>query len=98
EQRRNEQFLREAVEKYANPGGDRVSRDLGLRHSLELGVLYLKEDRLEEADQFFAGLIKVPVYRILGRLGHAIVLARQDHAIESNKLFLELVGAKPRAG
>lgn len=102
EQRRNEQFLREAVEKYANPGADRVSRDLGLRHSLELGLFYLKDNRLEEADQFFNTLIhnpgKVVSYQTLGRLGRAIVLARQDHAAESNRLFLELIGPKPKVG
>jgi serine/threonine-protein kinase len=101
ERNKNEQFLREAVEKYANPGTDPDRRVLGLRHSLELGLFYLKDDRLEEADQFFAVLInnpaKVGAYRMLGRLGHAIVLARQDKAAESNGLFLELLGnpAKP---
>jgi eukaryotic-like serine/threonine-protein kinase len=102
EHRRNEQFLRAAVEQYANPGTDRARRDLGVRHSLELALFYLKDDRLEEADQFFASLIKnpanVPAYRNLGRLGHAIVLARQDRAAESNQLFLELLGDKPKGG
>jgi serine/threonine-protein kinase len=97
EQMRNEQFLREAVEKYST-GTDRVSRNLRLRHSLELGLFYLKGNRLEEADHCFAGLIKLPAYRILGQFGHAIVLARQDHAVESNKLFSDLIGAKPKVG
>lgn len=102
EQRRNEQFLREAVAKYANPGTDSARRDLGLRHSLELGLFYLKDDRLEEADQFFASLINNPAkvlsYRTLGRFGHAIVLARQDRALESNERFLDLVGDKAKLG
>jgi serine/threonine-protein kinase len=99
EKRRNEELLRELVQKYTKPGADRV---LGIHHSLELALLYLKEDRLEEADQFFSSLIKnpakVPAYRNLGRMGHAIVLARQDHAAESNRLLLELLGDKPRPG
>src|SRR5438132_3969669 len=101
EQRKKEQFLREAVEQYANPGGDRGSRDLGVRHNLELSLFYLKENRLQEADEFFGKLIdnpgKVGSYRTLGRLGHAIVLARQDRAAESIKLFQELTTDKPKA-
>jgi serine/threonine-protein kinase len=99
EKRKNEELIRENVQKYTSPGADPV---LGIRHSIELALLYLKEDRLEEADQFFTSLIKnpakVPAYRNLGRVGHAIVLARQDHAAESNRLFLELLGDKPRPG
>jgi serine/threonine-protein kinase len=95
---RIERLLREAVEEYANPGTDRLRRQLALGHNLELGLYYLKEDRFEEADQFFNGLInspvRIPAYRTLGRLGHAIVLARQNHAAESNQLFLELVNPK----
>src|SRR5207302_8943163 len=81
EQRRKEQFLREAVEQYAYPGTDTARRDLGVRHNLELGLFYLKENRLDEADEFFVKLTSagsVVPYRTLGRLGHAIVLARQD--------------------
>jgi serine/threonine protein kinase len=102
ERQKNEQFLREAVEKYANPGNDPARRDLGLRVSLELGLFYLKDDRLEEANQFFASLTdhptKVRAYRTLGRLGHAIVLARQDKAAESNQLFLELLPSRGKPG
>jgi serine/threonine protein kinase len=97
---RIERLLREAAEQYANPGSDRLRRQLAVGHNLELGLYYLKEDRLEEADQFFMGLLnspaKMPAYRTLGRLGHAIVLARQNHPEESNRLFLELVGPNPK--
>jgi hypothetical protein len=96
EQRKHEQFLLEAVEKYANPAGDPSRRELGLRHSVELALFYLKDNRLEEADEFFDKLIKNPAnvrpYRLLGRLGHAIVLAHEDRVAESNQLFLELMG------
>jgi hypothetical protein len=92
--------LREAVEQYANPGIDR-GRSLGVGHNLELALFYLKDDRLEEADEFFGKLIdnpaKVGPYRTLGRLGHAIVLARQDRAAESIRLFQELTTDKPKA-
>jgi hypothetical protein len=56
---------------------------------------------LEEADEFFGKLIdnpaKVPAYRTLGRLGHAIVLARQDRTAESIRLFQDLITDKPKA-
>jgi len=100
-QTKYEQFLREAVEQYANPGTDGARRQVGLQHHLELGLLYLKDDRLEEADRFFLSLInpaKVWSYRTLGRFGRAIVLARQDQADKSNELFLELVGNKAKGG
>ena len=99
---RIERLLREAAEEYANPGTDRLRRQLALGHNLELGLYYLKEDRLEDADQFFKGLIdnsaRMPAYRTLGRLGHAIVLARQNHAAESNQLFMELLNTNPKRG
>jgi hypothetical protein len=100
EQQKRLQFLLEAVAQYADPPpGDRYSRDLGVRHNLELALFYLKENRLKEADEFFTKLgdnsTKVPAYRTLGRLGHAIVLARQDRAAESIKLFQELMTDKP---
>ncbi|HLJ98229.1 MAG TPA: hypothetical protein VKU02_34035, partial [Gemmataceae bacterium] len=100
-QRLKEQFLREAVEEYSNPGPDRDRRDLGIRHNRELALFYLKENRLEDADEFFRKLIenpaRVPAYRTLGRLGHAIVLARQDRTAESIALFQELLTDKPKA-
>jgi eukaryotic-like serine/threonine-protein kinase len=93
---KHEQFLREAVAEYADPGSDRARLDLGLRHCLELGLFYLEDSRLLEADAFFLELMNSPravkAYATLGHLGHAIVLARQNRAAESNQLFLELVG------
>lgn len=102
EQGRNEQFLRDAVEQYANPGNDRARRDLGIRHNLELAIFYLKENRLEDADAFFGKLIDNPgnvrPYHTLGRLGQAIVLARRDRTAESIQLFVELLSDKPKGG
>jgi serine/threonine-protein kinase len=96
-QQEREQFLVKAVQEYANPGDD-FNLNLGLGHGIELGLLYLEQGRLEEADRFFAGLTnnpyKVKAYTTLGRLGHAIVLAFQDRAVESNQLFLAALDDK----
>jgi serine/threonine-protein kinase len=97
-QQAREQFLRQAVQQYANPGSDRTRLELGLRHCLELGLLYLEQRRLDKADRFFTGLMDNPhnirAYRTLGRVGHAIVLAFQDQPGESNRLFVQLASDK----
>jgi eukaryotic-like serine/threonine-protein kinase len=96
-----ERYMREDVERYADPGQDSARVDLGLRHCVELGLFYLQRHRLDDADQFFKGLrenpYKVEVYRTLGSLGQAIVLGLQSKPLESNKAFLELLGEKRRA-
>jgi serine/threonine protein kinase len=101
-QQEREQFLKQAVQQYANPGDDRSRRDLGLRHSLELGLLYLEQRQFDEADRFFTSLrenpAQVPVYRTLGRVGRALVLAFQDRAVESNQLFLQLASDRRPEG
>jgi predicted Ser/Thr protein kinase len=102
ELQKQERFLRDAVTQYANPAGDRSRLELGLRHCLELGQFYLKHHRLEDAEEFFTGLMKNPAkveaYRTLGRLGHAIVLAKQDRPVESNRAFLEVLREKSPQG
>jgi serine/threonine-protein kinase len=99
EQEKREKFLREAVEQYANPRTDRTQLNLGLNHSLELGLLYLKQDRLDDAEQFFRSLInnshKVRAYQVLGELGEAVVLARRDKPMESNKAFRAILDGQP---
>ncbi len=91
-----EKFLVNAVREYADPGDDPFRQALGLGHGIELGLLYLDEWRLSDADRFFTELArdnqKVKNYLMLGRLGHAIVLAFQDKAEESNQWFLAAVG------
>lgn len=68
----------------------------GLNRSIRLGIVYLKERRLEEADAFFKGL-DVPdmnfQYRTLGKLGQAMVLAYHDRPEESNKIFAGVLRA-----
>ena len=77
----------------------------GLLHARELGEFYIKERRPDDAAKFFAGLAKpdqkIPAYRLLGKLGHAIALAYKDEAKASNGEFLiavaeieKLAGAK----
>jgi serine/threonine-protein kinase len=103
---KHEQFLKDAVEQYANPGDDAARVRLGTGHNIELALLYLEQWRLDEAGEFFQKLLKSPVeqYADLGRLGHAIVLALGNRAAESNREFLELLKDKrgrrvtPRAG
>src|SRR5579885_492430 len=89
---KREQFLKEAVEQYMNPGNDPNKVRLGMGHCMELGLLYLEQWRLDEAGQLFARLEQHPndAYKLLGRLGQGIVLALQDRPEESNALFLKL--------
>lgn len=99
-QRKREQFLKEAVQHYANPGNDPSKIDLGLSHAAELGGFYLDQGRLDEADQFFLAESgqQTAEYAVLGKLGHATVLALRNQPAESNKAFLELLGDKKRFG
>jgi hypothetical protein len=98
---RREQFLKEAVEQYANPGKDRTQIQLGLGHILELGLFYLDQGRLEDADQLFARLSgpqEIQPYRYLGVLGHAIVLGLQSKPEQSNELFQQSLSTQVVAG
>lgn len=87
-----EKSLRREAERCANPG-DNVQKLQGVKAYLNLGVYYLEQERWQEADDLFARMIdnraRVREYSELGRLGHAVVLAFQDQAKESNQLFLE---------
>ncbi|HBI46735.1 MAG TPA: hypothetical protein DDY78_28360 [Planctomycetales bacterium] len=88
--------LRKLVDKYLQPAnvGRNVSVGMGL--CLDLGVLYLEQHRLDDAEKLFDRLAKVPdvpMYRTLGRLGGAIVLALRDKAPESNKAFQDIIAS-----
>ncbi|MCI0703531.1 MAG: serine/threonine protein kinase [Planctomycetia bacterium] len=75
--------------------------DDAIKASIELGLLYLKERRLTEATERFERLkAKASDWRdfqaarsanLAGRLGQAVVLAHDNKAQASNKLFLEVV-------
>jgi cytosine/adenosine deaminase-related metal-dependent hydrolase len=56
----------------------------------------LHAHRLDDAEKFFAELqnSKVRAYAMLGKFGQAVVLAHRNRAQDSNRLFLELLGAK----
>jgi len=90
---RHEQFLKEAVEQYADPGNDVTRIRNGLSHALELGLLYLDQWRLDDADALFGRLAQSSVeqYVALGRVGRAIVLGLQNKPKESNQAFVTLV-------
>jgi serine/threonine protein kinase len=72
----------------------------GLDASIVLGLLYLNDrNRINDADLFFKKLTAVQkpfAYKILGKLGTAMVLAFKDQPDESNKLFLAIL-AKDKA-
>jgi serine/threonine-protein kinase len=98
---RREQFLKEAVEHYANPGKDQSQVLLGLGSCTELGVFYLDQWRLDDADQLFCRLAANPdvkPYHTLGLVGHAIVLGLRSQAEQSNKAFLEALGGGQSGG
>jgi serine/threonine-protein kinase len=93
---KHEEFLRDAVDQYADPGADPTKIRNGLNHCIELGLLYLDQWRLDEADALFTRLApsSVDEYATFGKLGHAIVLGLQSKPAESNKAFLELLKDK----
>jgi serine/threonine protein kinase len=92
-----EKRLRQAAKDYANPGNDRA---IGISHQVELAVFFLDQRRYEDADRFFKELSdnsqKVPMYALLGRIGHAVVLAFQDKAAESMKILDDVFTERPR--
>jgi serine/threonine-protein kinase len=93
-----ENLLVKMAQEYPDPGNDRDKVHLGLVHRVELALFYLDERRFNDADRFFNELMSnsrpVPAYKLLGRLGHGIVLAFQDKPAESNKLFSEIFNEK----
>jgi hypothetical protein len=98
-----EKFLLEAVERYRDAKPDDTEAvEIGIRHCVELGLFYLSQHRLDDADRFFEDLMQHPngvkAYKTLGRIGHAIVLAFQDKPEESNKIFLEILNRLPSQG
>jgi serine/threonine protein kinase len=70
-----------------------VERGPGLDSVMDLGAIYLRERRLDEAEAYFKDLgrpdRRVPQYRAVGDFGQAMVYAFRDHPDESNKLFVK---------
>ncbi len=88
----DEKELQQLVDKYAYPEGQ-TQLGAGLEHSLDLGEFYIREKRFDEAEKFFESLNKPErkfAYRLLGRIGHAIVLSFKDEEEASNKEFADI--------
>ncbi len=100
-QKEKERFFLESMKLFANPGTNRDDLEMGLKHRLALGLLYLNQWRLDDADRFFAELVnnqyRVRQYELLGRVGQAIVLGLRSRPKESNQIFQDLLDEK-RAG
>jgi tRNA A-37 threonylcarbamoyl transferase component Bud32 len=89
--REHERKLQRLVQEHLKPA-NRLDLNAGLKHSLDLGLLYLRERRLDDAEQFFKeidppGKKIPPPYHLLGQIGQAVVLAFRDEPAKSNKLF-----------
>jgi serine/threonine-protein kinase len=95
-----EKFLLTAVEQYANPAGDAKRLQTGVTHCVELALFYLERYRLDEAERFFNKLDNpnqaVKPYRVVGRLGRAIVFALQDRTDDSMALFRQFLNENNR--
>ena len=80
-----QKLVQEHLQQYASAG---------LKHSIELGLFYLKERKYDDADQFFLDLAKESKsasYKRFGRIGHAVVLAFKDDFETSNAEFLAVM-------
>ena len=80
--------------------------DDAIKASIELGLLYIKEHRLPDADKRFE-ILKNKKFgdpqatrsaNLTGRLGQAIVLAHKNEAEPSNKLVLDVVNDAQKFG
>ncbi|HYT94702.1 MAG TPA: serine/threonine-protein kinase [Gemmataceae bacterium] len=84
-----EKLLLDRVKHYTDPTSA-LEEKSGLDDRVNLGLHYLKERRLDEAERFFKQLQqadKVKSYRLLGQLGEAMVLAFRDQPEKSLELF-----------
>jgi serine/threonine-protein kinase len=66
----------------------------GMEPVLDLGTLYLREQRFAEADKFFDDITppaadKKTPFRLVAQLGHAAVLAHRDKPADSIKLYVQ---------
>jgi serine/threonine-protein kinase len=92
-----ERRLLERVKDNADPK-NQLDLSSGLSDRISLGLFYLKERRLDRADEFFKQLQKVKqveAYHALGMLGEAMVLAFEDRPTESLQKFRAALSEKP---
>ena len=90
----DEEALRKLVEKYLHPSNAGANVSVGMGLCLDLGMLYLDQHRLDDAEKLFERLDameKVKQYQVLGRFGRAIVLALREKPAESDLLFKDIV-------
>jgi serine/threonine-protein kinase len=90
----NAYLLEKLLEKELEPGRKDRKVSNGLRDALRLGLIYLDQDRLGCAERLFTRLEnvgEVEEYRVLGKLGRAIVFALRHQPDKSNKLLRDLV-------
>jgi serine/threonine-protein kinase len=89
-----EKDLQRLVQEHLKPD-NKLDLAVGLKHSITLGLYYLKERRLDDAERFFKEIAppgqKITAYRWLGSLGQAAVLAFRDEPAESNKGFWAII-------
>jgi hypothetical protein len=91
-----EQTLLKLIEEQHSTSFNPLKVLTGLNFSIELGLLYLNDPRrLHDADLFFKKMTAKQLphqYKVLAKLGSAMVLAFKDQPDESNKLFLSVLG------
>jgi serine/threonine protein kinase len=100
---RRERELQATIQNRASPQSSVVDA------MLELGLLYLREGRLDDADRIFAEMqleragrsggnkaVSSQPASLAGRIGHAIVLAHRDQAKQSNEILETIVSGPPR--
>jgi serine/threonine-protein kinase len=88
-QKQREQDLRALAQKHLKDGNPRQIT-ASLDHAIELGLLFLKQRRLPEANEFFKELNQPGnkfQFRNWGKLGQAMVLAFENKPADSYKQF-----------
>jgi serine/threonine-protein kinase len=87
-----EQVLRKAVEKHLT---EKWPNPRGLEDCIDLGVLYLEQDKVADAEALFRRMDErrpPSPYHFVGRLGLAVTDALKNNARAANDKFKELFG------
>jgi serine/threonine protein kinase len=93
DEKKREQSLDNLVKEIRSNSHNAEFKSSTYDNCLDLGLLYLKEKRWDDAATLFTQLDaqKNERYHWLGHLGQAIALARKDQPKESNKNFKDIV-------
>jgi hypothetical protein len=100
-QHETEQTYRKAAELALADSASVEARTNGFGNCLNLGLLYLEEGRLDEAEKLFQRVAKIKqpdAYQWLGHLGQAIVFALRNDADRSSRSFHEFFDRRFMAG